>query len=121
MKKAVALFLVLTMFCGPVGVAFAEPSDAAGWHSFSSALVPGLGQILNGQHRSWWGGIKTFTMFAVELGAIITTPILAAGSGWPIVMVGAGMFLVNHTWSAWDAYRNGPQIEEVYMEGTDIR
>lgn len=116
MKRVVALVLVLALAVSPFQIAWAVGDGP----TFASALVPGLGQIMNDDHHTWGGKLKILTMWLIELGAIITTPILGAQEGWPLVMIGVGIFLVNHWWSAHDAWR-GAVKREVPTEGSSVR
>jgi hypothetical protein len=104
MKKIIALMLVIGIaFCAtgtPVAWAEGEKYGAA----TASAILPGVGQIMNDDHATGSGKAKIGLMWLIELGAIITTPILGATVGWPIVMVGVAIFAINHVWSARDAY-----------------
>ena len=117
MNRWIAFVLILGLLVGPSQVALAGGAGPA----VASALVPGLGQLINDDHHTGWGKLKIFTMWLIELGAIITTPILASSEGFPIVMVGAGIFAVNHFWSAWDAAKGGQESQEITTEGSDVR
>lgn len=119
MKKVTALIMVLSLILVPTSVAFAQ-SRAPFIHATASALVPGLGQILNNEQATWGGRAKIAAMLGLELGALIATPALAR-SGFPEVMIGIGMLAVNHVWSATDAYRNALQRPEVRMSGFGAR
>ena len=115
MKKAIALILAVGLLAGPVGTALAADRVAV-THASASALVPGLGQILNNEQATWKGRAKIFTMLGLELGGLIATPALAR-SGFPEVLIGIGMLAVNHIWSASDAYRNALELPEIRMTG----
>ncbi len=104
MKKVVALILVLGLWFSPVGSVWAGEASPA-FKATASALVPGVGQIMNRDHYTSLGKLKILTMWLLELGAIITTPILASRENWPVAMVGVGIFAVNHIWSSVDAYQ----------------
>ena len=117
MKKAVALVLALGLFLNPIQAVWA----AGDGPTIASALIPGVGQIMNDDHHTWFGRFKILTMWLIELGAIITTPILASKEGFPLVMIGAGIFLFNHWWSAYDAWKGALARQEVPTEGSDVR
>ncbi|OGW88169.1 MAG: hypothetical protein A3A73_02815 [Omnitrophica bacterium RIFCSPLOWO2_01_FULL_50_24] len=116
MKKAIALILVLGMVLAPTHLAWAGPKSSA----VASALIPGLGQIMNDDHHTTGGKLKIFTMWLVELGAIITTPILASKYEWYIAMIGVSIFALNHWWSASDAYK-GAQGNGASLQGSEVR
>jgi hypothetical protein len=118
MKKVFSLLVIFAMILSPVQLAHAEVSPS--WRATSSALIPGVGQIMNDDHHTGWGKVKILTMWLIELGAIITTPILASKEGWPIVMAGVGIFALNHYWSANDAYEGAKKIN-MDMEGAKTR
>jgi hypothetical protein len=120
MKKIIALILILGLFLAPTTPAFALTARTPVINASASALVPGLGQILNNEQATWTGRLKIATMLGVELAAILATPALAR-SGFPQVMIGVGMFVVNHVWSATDAYRGALEEPEVNMAGTYSR
>ena len=117
MKKVIALALAFGLILSPTQLALAEEGMA---ESVASALIPGVGQIMNDDHQTGTGKLKIATMWLLELGAIIATPIIASTAGWPILMVGVGIFLVNHIWSSWDAYE-GAQEPEAMTKGSTSR
>ncbi|OGX03267.1 MAG: hypothetical protein A3G87_04920 [Omnitrophica bacterium RIFCSPLOWO2_12_FULL_50_11] len=119
MKKAITLAIVVSLILAPTEAALAQ-SRAPLVRATASALVPGLGQILNNEQATWGGRAKIAAMLGLELGALIATPALAR-SGFPEVMIGIGMLAVNHVWSASDAYRNALQLPEVRMAGWGAR
>jgi hypothetical protein len=116
MKKTIALILVIGLFLAPATPAMAMSMRTPVVNATASALVPGLGQILNNEQATWTGRLKIAAMLGIELGAILATPALA-GAGFPEVMIGVGMLVVNHVWSASDAYRNAIERPEVRMAG----
>jgi hypothetical protein len=119
MKKSIALILILGLFAAPMTSVFAA-SRAVVMNTTASALVPGLGQILNNEQAAWPGRLKIATMLGIELGALLATPALAR-SGFPEVMIGVGMLVVNHVWSAADAYQGAQEWPEVRMAGSATR
>lgn len=110
MKKAVGLLLILAVAFAYIPMGWADEgttgvSDGkAALRSLSSALVPGLGQIMNKDQKTGWGKAKIGLMWLIEIGAIITTPILFCTVGWPVAVIGISLFGANHLWSAIDAY-----------------
>ena len=108
MKKIVALAFAAGLILTPTQVFAGRSPMLSG---AASALVPGLGQIINNDQATWKGRVKIATMLGLELGGILATPALAK-SGFPEVMIGVGMLAVNHVWSAVDAYRasNWPEV-----------
>lgn len=120
MKKVITLVLVVGIAFSACPLAWADSGTPA-WRATSSALIPGLGQILNDDHQTGTGKLKILTMWLIELGAIITTPILGSAEGFPIVMVGVGIFLANHAWSAIDAYQGASASQEVPTTGPTTR
>ena len=119
MKKIMAVTLVASFLLAPIQVEAAERSALL--NGAASALVPGLGQIMNGDQATWKGRLKIATMFGLEIGGLIATPALAR-SGFPKVMIGVGMLAVNHVWSATDAYRGASkELPQVYMNAPPPR
>jgi hypothetical protein len=94
MKKSLAISIVFMMMF--VGV---QSSFAGGREGFSSLILPGTGQVMNGQGSD----MKTKIFGAVEVGAIATTAILGAAVGGPIIWAGLGPLIGNHVIAAADA------------------
>lgn len=117
MKRTFVLLIALVLVVSPLQTAWAGPTAS----SVASALIPGVGQIMNDDHHTKLGMLKIATMWLIEIGAIITTPILGSKYGFPIVMVGVGIFVLNHAWSAWDAYEGAQPTQEVPLEGSNVR
>ena len=110
MKKAVGLLVVLALALAPIQIGWAAEGDAgsstgkAALHSVYSALIPGLGQIMNKDQKTTSGKVKIGVMWFIEIAAIITTPILFCTVGWPVAVIGISLFGANALWSAIDAY-----------------
>ena len=62
------------------------------------------------------GSKKTKVMAGVEVAAITTIAVLGTVVGGPIVWVGVGPLLVNHVWSATDAYKGAQSQEAGYAQ-----
>lgn len=71
-----------------------------------SALIPGWGQRANHESKA-----KQVTMAVVEVAGITTTAVVGGIIGWPLVMVGVGVLIANHVWSATDAYVHADKKE----------
>ena len=120
MKKGIAVVLIIGMMLCPLQTAWAfeTPTNRA----IVSALIPGVGQIMNDDHETGKGKAKITTMCLIELGAIITTPILYANNSyWYIGIIGPCIFLLNHAWSAYDAYQVAEDAQEAEMKGSNTR
>lgn len=120
MKKVICVVLLLGLVASPIDLAWAGEGTAT-FRAASSALIPGTGQIMDDDFSTGIGRLKVITMWLVELGAIITTPILGATHGWPIVMVGVGIFALNHGWSSYDAYERALAPGGAPTEGSTVR
>jgi hypothetical protein len=118
MKKILAVFLVLVMVGSVPGNLHAQDSLTS---SAASLLIPGLGQYLNGQHHTREGKIKIGVMAAAEFAAILTTAIVGGTAGHPAVWSGLSIFIVNHIWSAADAYIFAERSAAVDLRGPRAR
>lgn len=96
MKKILSFLLAFAMLSSNSNL-YAGFKEAG-----ASLLLPTTGQSMNGQ----LGERKTKIMAGVEVAAIATATIIGFTAGGPAVWFGAGPLLVNHVWSATDAYRN---------------
>ena len=74
----------------------------------SSLLLPTTGQSMNGESSA----AKTKLMAGVEVLAVTTVAVLGVASGGGIVWAGLGPLIVNHVWSAADAYSTAQKNQE---------
>ena len=94
MKKGMSLFLAIIMMVLGVQTSFAGAREG-----FSSLVLPGTGQVMNGQGDD----MKTKIFGIVEVGAITATAILGAAVGGPVIWAGLGPLIGNHVVAAADA------------------
>ena len=94
----VSIFLFLFSFSSAL---HAEGLRQAG----ASLLLPTTGQAMNGQLSDG----KTKVMAGVEVAAVTAVTIIGFAAGGPAVWFGAAPLIVNHVWSATDAYKNAGQ------------
>lgn len=113
-KKSVSLAMIFLMI-----FAFSTPSVFATGvkEGASSLLLPTTGQAMNNQ----LGDTKTKIMAGVEVTMVTTVAILGGVVGGPVVWAGLGPLIVNHVWSAADAYQNAqakkdPLVQEQMTE-----
>ncbi|MDD5216777.1 MAG: hypothetical protein PHN49_00115 [Candidatus Omnitrophica bacterium] len=97
-NKILALTLVVLMT-----LAFTTPcAYAVGMkEATASLLLPTTGQAMNGQLSNG----KTKIMAGVEVASVTALAILGGVVGGPVIWAAAGPLIVNHVWSAADAYR----------------
>ena len=97
MKKIISIIL------GSSLLFFGVQSARAGVREgFSSLVLPGTGQVMNGQASDF----KTKVFGAVEIASIATTAILGGFVGGPVIWAGLGPLIANHLWSSADAHHN---------------
>ncbi|PIQ85520.1 MAG: hypothetical protein COV74_08495 [Candidatus Omnitrophica bacterium CG11_big_fil_rev_8_21_14_0_20_45_26] len=116
MKKSLSIALIVTtclFISQPVLWAKGGESLTRG---AASLLVPGLGQYINGELETRGGKVKTGAMIVIEAGAIVTTAVVGGIAGYPQIWTGLGIFILNHIWSATDAYVNAPAGPEVSLK-----
>ncbi|MSR77932.1 MAG: hypothetical protein EXS63_06895 [Candidatus Omnitrophica bacterium] len=114
MRKTVAYFVILIIFSL---VANACPILASSGleEGASSLIVPGWGQYINGEFQTDSGRLKSGTMIAVEIAAIITVSVVGGVAGYPLVWIGIGLLLANHIWSSLDAYLHAEPEPGIYL------
>ena len=120
-KKILSLVIVAAMFMAVTGVSYAgESSDKSLTRGAASLLLPGWGQYLNNEMDSKGGKLKTGAMIVLEIGGIVTTILLGTLVGYPQILIGIGILMFNHLWSATDAYLKVPVGPEVAMSGSAV-
>lgn len=97
-NKTIAFWTILVLLLSLAPSLHAEGFRQAG----ASLLLPTTGQAMNGQ----LGDNKTKLMAGIEVAAVTTVTIAGFAAGGPIVWLGAAPLIVNHVWSATDAYKN---------------
>ncbi len=121
MSKKVACVLLIAVFLfANSGIAQAA-SEGSVQSGAASLLIPGLGQYMNGEHKTGTGQLKMAFFVLAEIGAIVTTAVVGGVVGYPQIWIGIGIFIGNHVLSALDAYMNAPNGPEVHMSGTGAR
>jgi len=94
MRKSISILSVL-MFV----FTLAMPAQAGVREGFSSLVLPGTGQVMNGQASDG----KTKVIAVVEVAALTTTAILGGFVGGPVIWAGLGPLIANHVYAAADA------------------
>ena len=105
--KKVALFLIIAMFLFTLDIPVCLAAESSGLREGgASLLIPGWGQYMNGEFETQKGKLKVSVMAALEIAAIVTTAVVGGIVGYPLIWVGIGIFILNHAWSAFDAFMN---------------
>jgi hypothetical protein len=80
---------------------------ALGWGS-----IPVLTALFT-PHMHWWpllpGGVLAFVGVSLLLGEFGTQMLIALGTGWPVLLVAVGLYLLWRGWAPAQAARRGPQ------------
>lgn len=120
MKRGISTLLVASLLM----FSMSSPLLAAGEESLTrgaaSLLVPGLGQYINGELEDSGGKLKTGVMILIEIGGIVTTAVLGGVAGYPQIWIGIGILILNHIWSASDAYVRAPAGSEVSLKEKEV-
>lgn len=120
MKKTVAVLMISLLFLVSTSSAYANSGNQSLTRGAASLIIPGWGQYMNGELKTEKGKIKTGAMILLEVGAIITTAVVGGVVGYPQVWIGIGIFILNHVWSASDAYMKAPAGPEVALKEQSV-